>query len=249
MKNLRVGLQKTSLVNFPGRVCAVVFLPGCNLRCPYCHNGELATASVASGPHGETENEYIPLEEVFAHLEKRKNVLGGLAITGGEPLLSPALEICIHKARELGLGVKIDTNGTLSDRLATLLSNRDLRPDMIAIDLKTPPERYGELTIESAAGERAATELRKSLALLDREVRAGALEVEFRTVLVPDLVTERDLSVIAGLLPPNANWQLTAFAPGNCLDPAWNDREPYPPSEKDRLFKYAKTLVPTASFR
>ena len=249
MKNLRVGLQKTSLVNFPGRVSAVVFLPGCNLRCPYCHNGELATASVASGPHGETENEYIPLGEVFEHLEKRKKVLGGLAITGGEPLLSPALELCIRKARELSLGVKVDTNGTLSDRLETILANRDLRPDMIAIDLKTSPDRYGELTVESAAGERAATELRRSLALLDHEVRAGTLAVEYRTVLVPELVTEQDLYTMASLLPPKANWQLTAFVPGDCLDPSWNSHEPYPPSEKDRLFQFAKNLVPTASFR
>lgn len=249
MKNLRVGLQKTSLVNFPGRVCAVVFLPGCNLRCPYCHNGELATASVASGPRGETENEYIPLESVFAHLEKRKNVLGGLAITGGEPLLSPALEICIRKARELGLAVKIDTNGTLSDRLEMILADSELRPDMIAVDVKTAPERYGELTVESAAGERAATELRRSLDILAREVRTGTLAVEYRTVLVPDLVTETELAAMAALLPPNANWQLTSFMPGSCLDPAWNDREPYPPSVKDRLFEFAKSLVPSVTFR
>ncbi len=249
MRSLRVGLQKTSLVNFPGKVCAVVFLPGCNLRCPYCHNGELAAASIASGPRGETENEYISLEAVFEHLEKRKKVLGGLAITGGEPLLSPALEICIRKARELGLSVKIDTNGTLSDRLETLLADNNLRPDMIAIDLKTSPERYGELTVESAAGERAAAELRRSLAILAGEVRAGTLSVEYRTVLVPDLVTETEITAMAALLPPKANWQLTAFVPGNCLDPAWNEREPYPPSEKDRLFQYAKSLVPTVTFR
>jgi len=244
-----VGLQKTSLVNFPGKVCAVVFLPGCNLRCPYCHNGELATGSVASGPHGKTENEYLPLEDVFEHLEKRKHVLGGLAITGGEPLLSPALERCIRKARELGLAVKIDTNGTLSDRLTSILSARDLRPDMIAIDVKTSPERYGELTMESAAGERANTELRKSLAILESEVRAGTLAVEYRTVLVPDLVGEQELSAIASLLPSGADWQLTAFAPGNCLDPAWNNKEPYPPSEQKALFTFAKHLVPTVSLR
>lgn len=249
MKNLRVGLQKTSLVNFPGRVCAVVFLPGCNLRCPYCHNGELATASVASGPHGDTENEYVPLEVVFEHLEKRKNVLGGLAITGGEPLLSPALELCIRKGREFGLAVKIDTNGTLSDRLETLLSNRDVRPDMIAVDLKTTPDRYGELTIERAAGERAASELKRTLSILGREVRSETLAVEYRTVLVPGLVGESDIRSIAALLPPNANWQITAFVPGNCLDPEWNTHEPYPPSEKTRLFELARSLIPTATFR
>ncbi|HHU35905.1 MAG TPA: anaerobic ribonucleoside-triphosphate reductase activating protein [Treponema sp.] len=246
---MQVGLQKTSLVNFPGKVCAVVFLPGCNLRCPYCHNGELATASVASGPQGEKENEYVPLEKVFAHLEKRKNVLGGLAISGGEPLLSPALSECIKKARSLGLGVKIDTNGTLSERLNTVLSDPELKPDIIAIDIKTSPNRYGELTIEAEAGERAATELEKSLKILKNEVLLGTLAVEYRTVLVPGLVGESDIREIASRLPHTANWQLTAFVPGTCLDPEWNSHEAYGPAERDRLITLAKSLIPTAEYR
>lgn len=120
-----VGLQKTSLVNFPGRIAATVFLPGCNLRCPFCHNGELACAGISTGPvHPETQTEeYVLIDETYAHLEKRANVLGGLAISGGEPLLSPALTGLIEKAKKLKLAVKIDTNGTLPDRLAYILDN------------------------------------------------------------------------------------------------------------------------------
>lgn len=249
MKTMRVGLQKTSLVNFPGKVCAVVFLPGCNLRCPYCHNGELATASVASGPHGEYENEYVSLETVFDHLDKRKNVLGGLAIPGGEPLLSPALSECIKKARSLKLGVKIDTNGTLSERLQNILSSPELKPDIIAIDIKTSPNRYGALTIEESAGERAAVELEKSLEILKNEVLRGNIIVEYRTVLVPGLVGESDIREIASRLPHSANWQLTAFVPGNCLDPEWNAHTAYAPSKRDELVNLAKSLIPTAEYR
>lgn len=244
-----VGLQKTSLVNFPGRVSAAVFLPGCNLRCPYCHNAELACASVASGPKAGTGEEYVTIEDVYAHLEKRHALLGALAISGGEPLLSPALEGLIRKARSLSLAVKIDTNGTLPDRLRHLLETRELRPDMIAIDVKTSPERYGELAYEAEAGERAGTELLRSLALLAEAERAGLVAVEYRTVLAPGLVGEADIRSIAALLPENADWKFASFVPGKCLDPSWNERCAIPPAEEARLVELARAFVQGASLR
>lgn len=255
---MNVGLLKTSLVNFPGRVCAAVFLPGCNLRCPFCHNAELACASVVSGPKdsGADASEYVTLDDVFIHLEKRRNVIGGLAISGGEPLLSPALKPLIEKARELGLHVKIDTNGTLPDRLQSVLDERALRPDMIAVDIKTVPERYGELATESGAGARCGNELLRTLDLLEREQSERedngtrrALRVEYRTVLVPGLVDEREIREIAGLLPVSADWQFAPFVPGTCLDPSWNDLEPYGPVETKRLVDIAKSLRAGAALR
>jgi pyruvate formate lyase activating enzyme len=250
---MNVGLQKTSLVNFPGRVAAAVFLPGCNLRCPYCHNGELATASVVSGPRSEGSDgaSYASLDEVHAHLEKRKRVLGGLAISGGEPLLSAAMPGLVKKARELELSVKIDTNGTLPDRLRAILDDPETRPDMIAVDVKTSPSRYGELTVESAAGERAGTELLRSIAILAAETNGSSRprRVEYRTVLVPGLVGENELREIGAILPPGADWELAAFVPGLCLDSSWNDRAPYGPEETKRLIAIAKSVVPGARLR
>lgn len=253
---MKIGLQKTSLVNYPGRVAAAVFLPGCNLRCPFCHNGELACAPVVNGPKitEENQDQYVNVEEAYAHLEKRSRVLGGIAISGGEPFLSPALHPLIRKARQLGLKVKIDTNGTLPDRLLVVLSDPELRPDMIAIDVKTSLTRYGELAIEAEAGTHLAAALQQSLSLLEREVSQSTedfapIRIEYRTVLVPGLVGEAEIREIATLLPPNADWELTAFVPGTCLDPAWNNLPPYGPEETRKLVNIATTLIPGAKLR
>lgn len=254
---MNVGLLKTTLVNYPGRVCAAVFLPGCNLRCPFCHNGELAVASVVSGPKNPSggEAEYVPLEEAFAHLEKRAKILGALAVSGGEPLLSPALRDLILKARALGLAVKVDTNGTLPDRLSALLGDPEIRPDMIAVDVKTSPERYGELAVEPSVGPRDAENLIKSLKLLHREAHpetehdAPAIRVEYRTVLVPGLVGEAEIRRIAEILPEDADWELAAFAPGHCLYPSWDSVQPYGPAETERLTVIARNLIPGARLR
>ena len=261
---MNIGLLKTSLVNFPGRVAATVFLPGCNLRCPFCHNAELACASVVSGPHVPEPGDetYVSLQEAYAHLEKRARVLGGLAISGGEPLLSPALPELVAKARALGLAVKIDTNGTLPDRLLSILDDPRMRPDMIAIDVKTSPSRYGELATEPHAGDALGAALGATLCRsleiieLDRAnsrfpdgTAKSALKVEYRTVLVPGLVGEADIRAIGALLPADADWELAAFAPGVCLDPAWNDIAPYGPEETKRLAAIAQTLIPGAKIR
>lgn len=247
-----VGLQKTSLVNFPGCVAATVFLPGCNLRCPFCHNGELACAGIASGPvHRETcTEEYVLIEEVYNHIEKRAKVLGGLAISGGEPLLSPALTGLIEKARQFGLAVKIDTNGTLPDRLTYILNTPELRPDMIAIDIKTHPDRYGELALEEAAVSYLSKSLKQSLEILARETKENrSLRIEYRTVLVPTLVGEEEIYAIANLLPEDADWVLASFVPGVCLDPSWNSLHAYGPEETNRLLTIAQSLIPRTRLR
>jgi pyruvate formate lyase activating enzyme len=248
---MNIGLQKTSLVNFPGRVAAAVFLPGCNLRCPFCHNGHLAVSSVVSGPRPNTndDNLYPPLEDAYAHLDKRSGVLSGLAISGGEPLLSPALSDLIRKARSLGLAVKIDTNGTLPDRLAAILEDDNLRPDMISVDIKTSPDRYGELTIERDASNFAGAALLRSLSILRHESEKGRLRVEYRTVLIPGLVGETEIREIAHLIPREADWQLAPFMPGVCLDPSWNDIKPYSPAETQKLLALAKSFIPETKFR
>ena len=140
------GLQKTTLVNFPRRVAAAVFLPGCNIRCPYCHNAELALASPSSfTANQESSNDYYELSEIYTFLERRKNLISGLVISGGEPFMSPALFELIERAKSLNLAVKIDTNGLFPERIEEVLRSSNLKPDMIAIDVKTSPERYGEL--------------------------------------------------------------------------------------------------------
>ena len=100
------GLQKTTLVNFPRRVAAAVFLPGCNIRCPYCHNAELALASPSSfNANPESSNDYYELSEIYTFLERRKKLISGLVISGGEPFMSPALFELIKRAKALNPAV------------------------------------------------------------------------------------------------------------------------------------------------
>lgn len=250
-----VGLQKTTLVNFPGRVAAAVFLPGCNMQCGFCYNAELALAPAHTGispKDGTSEyaNSYVSLEDVYAHLEKRAGVISGLTISGGEPCVSPARDALIRKARSLNLAVKLDTNGLLPNVLETLLADPELCPDMIALDVKTSPSRYPELFFHCASSYNPAAYLQKTLdLLLDTKKHARTVAVEYRTVLVPGLVDKKEIRAIAFLLPPNADWNFAQFQPGTCLDPAQNSIKPYPPSTLEDLVSLARQTVPTARLR
>ena len=244
------GLQKTTLVNFPRRVAAAVFLPGCNMRCPYCHNAELALASPSSfTANQESSNDYYELSEIYTFLESRKNLISGLVISGGEPFMSPALFELIERAKSLNLAVKIDTNGLFPERIEEILSSPNLKPDMIALDLKTSPERYGELlaskTYESA--KKAKTALLKTLDILKSNTEKT--EVEYRTVLAPSLVSEDEIKKIASILPKTARWRLAQFVPGVCLNPEWNSVEPYSLSQVQALTELAQSIIPDTSLR
>ena len=127
----RLGLLKTSLIDFPGEVAAVVFTAGCNLRCPYCHNPRLVP-----GPPPE---DFLTRDAVFDALASRAGVLTGVCVTGGEPLVHDGLADLLDAVRGLGLTVKMETNGRLPERLEAV------SVDFVALDLKLAPERYGEL--------------------------------------------------------------------------------------------------------
>ena len=132
-------LVKTSLVDYPGLVSCAFFLKNCNLRCPYCYNRGLI--------FGENENEeenYSSLDELFSHLEKRKNVIKGFVLSGGEPLLNPKTPEILSFAKKTGYKVKLDTNGTLPEKLKTILEKPETSPDYIACDIKTNPDKYFE---------------------------------------------------------------------------------------------------------
>ncbi len=126
------GLQKTTLLDFPGKVAATLFTGGCNFRCPFCHNSGLLS--------GDAEELYTP-GEILRFLEKRKNILEGVCITGGEPTLQPDLEDFIRDIRSLGLAVKLDTNGYRPDILKALCRKGLL--DYVAMDIKGGRNRYG----------------------------------------------------------------------------------------------------------
>ncbi|MCI1209312.1 MAG: radical SAM protein [Treponema sp.] len=133
-------MVKTTLVDYPGRVATAFFLKGCNLRCPYCYNRGLVLGGEAA-----KSDPQVSAAALLEHLAARKNVLSGLVLSGGEPLLNPLTPYLISQARAMGYKIKLDTNGTLPDELQKLLADDTLRPDFIAMDIKTAPERYDGL--------------------------------------------------------------------------------------------------------
>ena len=240
---MKIGvLIKTTAVDFPSVLATSVFLTGCNLRCPYCYNKALVTNSLS-------KEEGVTLEEVINHLEKRKNVLKGFVISGGEPLLSPHLEPLIREAKKLGYKIKIDTNGTLPFLLEKLIENPDLSPDFIAMDIKTSLEKTNFLMPfceDSLQIEKVQKSIKESIRILSK---LPAEKREFRSVLVPPLITKSDIEQIAQLLPKDASWQFAQFRNENCLDPKYNNISPYIEKEALELVDFAKQIIKNANLR
>jgi pyruvate formate lyase activating enzyme len=236
----RAAYRKTSLVDFPGRVAAVIFLPLCNFRCPYCHNAGLVDPERADG-------ELAPLGEFLAFLDRRKRVLGGVVISGGEPLLheeAPRLAAAIH---ERGLAVKLDTNGSLPGRLEKLLGSSGPRlVDYVSLDLKTSPAAYARVAPDVPE---AADRVLESIRILRAARRGGGVDFEIRITCAPGIVGLDDARAIADALEPDDDVVLQEFRPGGCLDPAWDSAEPYPSDVMETLLAAVQVAAPRTRIR
>ena len=188
------GLNKTTLLDYPGRVAATVFLGGCNFRCPFCQNSSLVL-------HPSEEPE-ISEEEVLRFLKKRTGILEGVCISGGEPTLSADLEDFIVKIREMGYPVKLDTNGTQPEVLKDL-AEKDLI-QMAAVDIKACPENYPSLTGLLKPDLDAVKETVDFLL-------HGKLDYEFRTTVVRELHSEEDFHKIGVWLKGTKAYYLQAY--------------------------------------
>lgn len=173
------GLQKLTLLDFPGLVGCTVFLPGCNLRCPFCHNASLVLPERLTQP-------WLSEEDLMAFLQSRKGILDGVCITGGEPTLQAELPQLLCHIRDLGFRIKLDTNGTRPQVLKSLLEDGLL--DYVAMDIKNSPDRY----TETCGGVDVLEQVRESAALL---MDCG-VDYEFRTTAVRPLHTPADLAKI-----------------------------------------------------
>ena len=172
------GLQKLTLLDYPEKVACTVFTGGCNLRCPFCHNASLVT---------KTEGlEEFSDPELFAYLRKRRGLLDGVCVSGGEPLLHPDLPDFLARLRALGYSVKLDTNGCFPDRLKDLV-RRGL-VNYVAMDVKSSPEHYAETV---GIPGFATSEIRRSMDFL----LEGHVDYEFRTTVVKGL---HDAEILRG---------------------------------------------------
>ncbi|MGN1117523.1 MAG: anaerobic ribonucleoside-triphosphate reductase activating protein, partial [Acutalibacteraceae bacterium] len=161
------GLQKMTLLDFPGKVACTLFTGGCNFRCPFCHNARLVTEL--------DKDEVYSEEEIFEYLRKRVGILDGVCITGGEPLMNADIADFITKVRELGYAVKLDTNGSYPETLKNLI-DRGL-VDYIAMDIKNTPEKYAQ-TIGVKKFD--FTPIKKSIEI----IMQSGVPYEFRTTVV-----------------------------------------------------------------
>jgi len=212
------GWQKFSLIDYPGKIAAVIFTQGCNFRCPYCQNPELVVPELYS--------ECIPETDVMAFLYKRREQLEGVVVTGGEPTIHKDLPEFIKKIRELGFAVKLDTNGSNPDVLEALLAEKLI--DYIAMDIKAPMCKY-----QDACGVKIDTEkVKRSVEVILK----SPVEYEFRTTLVKPLCVAEDLPAIREAIDGARRYTLQNFVrSGKVLNKRLLDETQYAEGDIARL--------------
>lgn len=197
-----LGLEKLSLVDFDGCIAATVFTGGCNFRCPFCHNGPLVLDAAAQPE--------IPLSDILGYLEKRKGMLTGVCITGGEPTLHKDLGDFIREIKKIGYKVKLDSNGTNPEMLYSLAENKLI--DYVAMDIKNSPEGYGKVI---GLENYDLTKIKESVNFL----KSGVIGYEFRTTLIAEFHTAADMKEIGKWIEGAEKYFLQAFKETeNCIE-------------------------------
>ena len=189
------GLMKTSLIDFPGNIAAVIFTAGCNMRCPFCHNAKLVLNSKELKKYNE--------EEIFSFLKTRKHLIDGVCITGGEPTLYKDLPDYIRKIRAMGLKVKLDSNGTNPQMLKYLFDEKLI--EYIAMDIKHTPDKY----IVAAGADTPMTKIKESIKL----IRESGVDYEFRTTILPEIHSKKDIIEIGKWLSGCMQYSIQNFVP------------------------------------
>ena len=193
------GFQKLTLLDFPGRTACTVFTGGCNFRCPFCHNALLVT---------EQDDIFYTEEEIFDHLKLRKNVLDGVAVTGGEPLLQKDIERFLYEIKDLGYAVKLDTNGSFPEKLKGILELG--LADYVAMDIKNCKEKYAE-TIGVKEFDIAPVE--ESMEIL----KNSGVDYEFRTTVTENFHTNEDIEKLAQWIKGTPKYFLQNFVDSGML--------------------------------
>jgi pyruvate formate lyase activating enzyme len=206
------GLQKTTLIDFPGKIAATVFTSGCNFFCPWCYSAELVL------PEKIKKHPRISEEEFFNFLKSRQGLLEGVAICGGEPTLQADLPDFIKKIKELGFLVKLDTNGSNPRMLKDLIDGKKI--DYVAMDIKTSKEKYEE----TLKGNVNMKDIEESVKIL----KEGKLDYEFRTTVVPGIHKKEDILALAQWIKGAPKYYLQKFMPAKTIDPGFERIKSYP---------------------
>lgn len=224
------GIHKTSLIDYPGKICSILFTGGCNLRCKYCHNPDLACNKNLTT---------LSNEEALSFIRKRKELIDGISISGGEPTLAKNITDFISSVKDISLAVKIDTNGLNPDVIEKLLK-RDLL-DYVAIDIKTSPEKYEFLTNRKID----FSHIKETVDL----VRDSGVDYELRTTCIPHFVTLEDFWSISREIGHVKQYYLQQFVNEKTLDPSFASYQPYPPQVLISFREYVKTFADICELR
>jgi pyruvate formate lyase activating enzyme len=220
------GIQKTSLIDFPDRIATVLFTPGCNLRCPYCHNWRIVL---------DPKPPFLNEETVMQILKKRKKYVDAVAVTGGEPTMHREIPKFLKKLKEKGFVVKLDTNGLFPRVLKKCLPH----VDYVALDVKTSLEKYRRLGAKDTADFLRTVEILKN----------GKVEYEFRATVVPGFVDEEDIPKMGEVVKGGKRFAFQQFILGDILDKTFNNVNPYPPKVIGEFASVMKKYVANVILR
>lgn len=206
------GIQKNTLIDYPGKVACTIFTVGCNFRCPFCYSSELVL------PEKIKNQPRISEADFFEFLDKRRNLLDGVVICGGEPTIHKDLPQFAKKIKELGFLVKLDSNGSNPEDIKTLIDDGLI--DYVAMDIKAPKERYPEVI---GGVDIDVTRMAKTVEIL----KESDIDFEFRTTIVPGLLKKEDIVKIAHWIGPGGKYYLQNFRAEKTIDPKFAKLRPY----------------------
>jgi len=231
------GLQKTTLIDYPGKIACTVFTIDCPFRCPFCHNLELVLPELIE------KQPRISQKEFFNFLKEKKRLLEGVCITGGEPCANSDLPEFCQKIKEVGFLVKLDTNGYDPEMVKKLIGEKLI--DYVALDVKAPKEKYGKLI--GIENEVFVAKIVKNIEKMVEILKEGKIDYEFRTTVIPTLLEKEDILKIGKWLSSLSPGQklpkyyLQNFRPEKTIDPKFEKIKPYP---QEYLLEIQKAISP-----
>jgi len=246
------GLQKTTLIDFPGRVACTVFTVGCNYRCPFCHNKDLVTYDLFK----KSDLEELKVEDFFRFLQERRKIFDGVCITGGEPTIHKDLTQFCKRIKDLGLEVKLDSNGSNPKMLQKMIDKKLV--NFISMDIKNPFNTY-----HKSMGVKGFEKFAKESVKI---ILQSGLEYEFRTTVVPTIHNKKvlvdlakDLKKLSQSLAAKHHspftihhsliYLLQTFRPMNCLDDNFKKLKPFTDKEMKEFLSAVQKVLPNAKIR
>ncbi|HNZ64975.1 MAG TPA: anaerobic ribonucleoside-triphosphate reductase activating protein [Smithella sp.] len=225
------GLQRISLIDYPGYICAIIFSQGCNFKCPYCHNPELVDRDMFRTAINEND--------VIEFLESRKGKLDAVTLCGGEPTMQSDVISFIKKIKKMGFAVKLDTNGSLPQVIKALLDEQLI--DYVAMDVKAPLDKYKDI-VKTPVNQDS---IRESIQFILK----AKIPHEFRTTLVQSQLDEDDILQIGKMINGASHYVLQNFIPTKTLDKKFTREKSFPDEKLQQIKNQLEQQIPTVTIR